>query len=138
MSTGARFAPAATPVTEPFWAATARSELHVQFCLHCDAPYFVPRSFCPRCWSDDVAWRRLSGRGVVASFVVVARPAPGIYEDAPYVVALVELAEGVRMMTNLAGVAPEPDAVAVGMEVRVDFERRGELMVPVFRPGSGA
>ena len=133
----ARFVPAPTPVTEPFWAATARHELQIQFCVRCDAPYFVPRSFCPRCWCDEVQWRPVSGRGVVASYVIVARPTPTIYEDAPYVVALVELAEGVRMMSNLVGVPPEPARIDIGMEVAVDFEPRGELTVPVFRPVDG-
>ncbi len=62
------------------------------------------------------------------------RPAPGFDDDVPYAIAVVQLAEGPRMMTNLVGVAPTPEALVLDMELRVAFEQRGEVTLPVFTP----
>jgi uncharacterized OB-fold protein len=87
---------------------------------------------CRYCSSTDLEWTRLSGRGSVYSFTVVDRP-PADGLPPGYVLALVDLDEGVRMMTHIVGT--ENAAVRVGMPVEVDFRRASdEIALPVFRP----
>jgi len=124
--------PRATPETQPFWEGTAAGELRLQRCASCDAHYFPPRPFCPTCLSDDVTWERVSGRGRLHSYVINHRPAPGF--EAPYAIAVVELAEGPRMMSNIVGVENTPENLVLDMALEVDFEPRGEMALPVFRP----
>jgi uncharacterized OB-fold protein len=87
---------------------------------------------CSHCWSTALVWRRPSGAGVLKTFSVVQRGSGGFAALAPYVVALVELAEGPTMMTNVVGT--DPERIAIGMDLRLDFEERNERTVPVFRP----
>jgi uncharacterized OB-fold protein len=124
------FVPTSTPVSEPFWAGAREGELRMQECLSCRRFYFYPRSFCPRCGGVHVEWRTLSGQGRVASYVIHHRREPD-GSKATRVVALVEVDEGPRMMTNLVGV-DEP--IVIGMRVSVEFERRGPVVLPVFSP----
>ena len=120
--------------TRGFWEALARHELYVQRCRSCGTTRFYPRSVCPACLSSDTEWLRSSGRGTVYSFTVTHQnQAPGFREELPYVLAIVELDEGVRMMTNVVGCAP--DAVRVGMPVQVVFEDvTAEITLAKFRP----
>jgi len=122
--------------TRGFWEALARHELYVQRCRACDTTRFYPRAVCPACLSSATEWVRASGRGTVYSFTVTHQnQAPGFREELPYVLAIVELAEGVRMMTNVVGCAP--DAVRIGMPVEVAFDDvTPEITLPKFRPVS--
>lgn len=115
--------------TQPFWDGIAAGQLRLQRCRACARFVFYPRSICPHCMSAELEWVDADGAGVVHSYTVVHRAAPGFAEEAPYVVALVELVEGVRMLTRLLGVSPE-DA-RVGMSVRVAIE--GDPALPYFR-----
>ena len=119
-----------------YWEALARHELYFQRCRDCGTKRFYPRALCPVCLSSATEWVRASGRGVVYSFTVTYQnQAPGFREEVPYVLAIVELDEGVRMMTNVVGCAP--DAVRVGMEVEVVFEDvTAEITLAKFRPVS--
>ncbi len=119
-----------------YWEALARHELYFQRCRDCGTKRFYPRALCPVCLSSATEWVRASGRGVVYSFTVTYQnQAPGFREELPYVLAIVELDEGVRMMTNVVGCAP--DAVRVGMPVQVVFEDvTAEITLPKFRPAS--
>ena len=127
-------APVPTPETQPYWDAAAAGELRIQRCADCGIAYFYPRPICPSCGSGNVEWFTASGRATLYSYVINHRPAPGFEADAPYAIAVVQLAEGPRMMTNLVGVAPTPEALELDMELRVAFEQRGELSLPVFTP----
>lgn len=129
-------APVPTPETQPFWDATASGELRLQRCRPCDSHYFPPRPFCPTCLSDDVVWEPVSGRARLHSYVINHRPAPGWTE--PYAIAVVELEEGPRMMSNIVEVDQTPEALVLDMDLEVTFEARGEMMLPVFRPTSPA
>ena len=131
-------APRPTPETAPFWDGCAAGELRIQWCKPCGAAYFYPRPFCPRCGSDEVEWMRASGRARLYSYVINQRPAPGFAGDAPYAIAVVELEEGPRMMTNIVGVANTPENLVLDMPLRVTFERRGEVSLPMFEPAGGA
>ncbi|UBU11221.1 Zn-ribbon domain-containing OB-fold protein [Nonomuraea gerenzanensis] len=131
-------APKPTPETQPFWDGTAAGELRIQRCEPCARHYFYPRPSCPRCGGDQVGWVRASGRATLYSYVINHRPAPGFEDEAPYAIAVVELEEGVRMMTNIVGVPNTPEHLKLDMELRVVFERRGDVSVPLFEPAGGA
>jgi uncharacterized OB-fold protein len=119
-----------------FWEACARHELYFQRCRRCSTQRFYPRAVCPTCLSDAVQWVRASGRGTVWSFTVTHQnQAPGFREELPYVLAIVELAEGPRLVTNVVGC--DPGAVRIGMPVEVVFEDvTPEITLPRFRPAS--
>ena len=120
--------------TEPYWAAAREHRLVMPHCKDCGYYHFYPRTLCPRCSSARLAWTDCSGRGVVYSFTVVHRaPSPTFASAVPYVVAAVKLDEGPNLMTNIVGCAP--DAVRIGMPVRVTFHRASdEITLPVFEP----
>ena len=117
-----------------YWEALARHELYLQRCRDCGTKRFPPRAVCPACLSSASAWVRASGRGTVYTFTVTHQnQAPGFREEVPYVLAVVELAEGPRLMTNIVGCAP--DAVRIGMPVEVVFEVvTPEITLAKFRP----
>ena len=130
-------APLPTPETQPYWDGCAAGELRLQRCTHCDAHYFPPRPFCPDCLSDEVHWEALSGRGTLHTYVINHRAAPGF--EAPYAIALVQLEEGPRLMSNIVGVDQTPEALVLDMALEVTFEARGDVHVPLFRPaGAGS
>ena len=129
--------PTATPETRPFWEACDRGELWIQHCHGCAKSYFYPRPACPSCGLvEAVAWIRCSGRAKLHSYVISHLSAPGYEGETPYVIAVVELEEGPRMMTNLVGVAPDPEGLELDIELEVEFEKRGAGAVPVFRLAS--
>ena len=135
MSTKA--APVPTPETQPYWDGCAAGELRLQRCTHCDAHYFPPRPFCPDCLSDEVTWEALSGRGTLHTYVINHRAAPGF--EAPYAIAVVQLEEGPRLMSNIVGLDQTPEALVLDMALEVTFEARGDVTVPLFRPvGTGS
>lgn len=125
--------PVPTPETDFFWAGTLAGELRIQRCNNCARYYFYPRPFCRYCQSRDVEWRRVSGNGRLISYVINYRPVPPASPGEPQVIALVELDEGPRMLTNIVGVDPEPPNLPLDGRVRVEFEPRGGQALPVFR-----
>lgn len=122
------------PFSKAFWEGCRRHELVLQKCGTCGKFRYYPRPFCPECRSPEFEWTRCSGRGTVYSFTVVHRPLTRWFKDKmPLVCAIVELEEGTRMMSDVVGV--DPDAVTVGMPVRVEFEDvTDEITLPMFRP----
>ncbi|MGH3096524.1 MAG: Zn-ribbon domain-containing OB-fold protein [Streptosporangiales bacterium] len=132
----AKAVPVPTPETQRFWDGTRDDELWIQRCDSCGSAYFYPRPSCPRCGSEDVAWMRASGRARLYSYVISYLPAPGFEDDVPYVIAIVELVEGPRMMTNIVGVDPDPDRLVLDMPLRVRFTQRGEVSLPMFAPAA--
>jgi len=125
--------PKATPETRPFWEGCKVHELRVMHCTDCGHTYLYPRPFCPRCFSDRTEWRRASGRGKLHTFVINHRPAPNF--EAPYIIAIIELDEGPRLMSNLVGVEPDPAKLRVDTPVEVVFEDvTDEITLPKFRP----
>ncbi|HEX8805264.1 MAG TPA: OB-fold domain-containing protein [Acidimicrobiales bacterium] len=119
----------------PFWDATRDQRLVLPWCTACDAPFWYPREVCPRCLSPDVTWRPARGDGVVYAVSAHHRPGPGRDPaDGPYAVALVDLAEGVRIMGNVVGVPA--DDVAVGAAVHVTWLPLSDgRHLPQFTPG---
>lgn len=121
-------------LSQPFFDWCAQGELRAPRCLACETFRFYPTVLCPKCHAPEFEWARLSDEAEVYSYTVVHRPlVPSLREKAPYVVAVVEFPEGIRMMTNIVGC--EPDDVSVGMNVTVEFTRSwDERDIPVFRP----
>ena len=117
-----------------YWEACQRRELVIQRCGACGTLRHYPRALCPRCLSDAVEWVRCSGRGTVYTFTVTHQnQAPGFRDALPYVLAYVELDEGVRLLTNIVECAPE--AVRIGLAVEVVFEdATPAVTLPKFRP----
>ncbi|MGW3916355.1 Zn-ribbon domain-containing OB-fold protein [Streptomyces sp. NPDC005070] len=125
--------PEADAFTRPYWDAAAEGRLLIRYCAACDRVHHYPREFCPHCWSEDVSWRPASGRATLYTWSVVHRnDLPPFGERVPYAAAVVDLAEGPRMMTEVIGC--EEAALRIGMELEVAF-RAG---IPVFRPASRA
>jgi uncharacterized protein len=131
-----RLEPPVGPDSGPFWEATREGRLLVQWCTACDRGVFYPRAFCPHCGSPRSAleWRTAGGRATVYAASVEHRPAPGGFSGGePYCVALVDLREGVRMMTNIVGCPP--DDVRSGLAVAVTWEQLSDgRRLPLFRP----
>jgi len=128
-------APAANFETQPFWDGCARGQLLLQKCGGCGAYRHPPAPMCPECLSTRHEWVEASGRGTVYTFVVVRETrARGWDQLVPYVTAVVTLAEGPRMLTNIVDVAAED--VKIDMPVQVTFvEAEGsETRLPLFRP----
>lgn len=125
--------------TRPYWEGVARGELRIQRCETCGRHVFYPRALCPHCYAEQLVWVTASGDGVIYSYTVVHRAFGPFAAQTPYVVALVELTEGVRMLTRIVG--SEAEAIRIGAAVRVTFEEvapggeDGEtpLILPYFR-----
>ena len=126
--------PVPTPETQPFWDGCAAGELRIQRCTDCGKPYFYPRPVCPNCGSGNVEWFTASGRATLYSYVINHRAAPGFADDAPYAIAVVQLEEGPRMMSNIIGLPATPEALVLDMPLEVTFEPRGDVMLPQFKP----
>lgn len=118
----------------PWWEALARHELYIQKCRACGELRYYPRALCPSCMSSQVQWIKCSGRGKVYTFTTTYQnQAAGFRESLPYIMAYVELEEGVKMLTNLVDCPPEQ--ARIGMPVEVVFEDvTPEVTLAKFRP----
>jgi uncharacterized protein len=143
----ARFEPPVGQESGPYWEATREGRLLVQWCTACDRGVFYPRAFCPYCpptgeaagtrrLGDTLEWREASGRATVHAAVVEHRPeAAGVSFSGgePYCIALIDLEEGVRMMTNIVGCPPSD--VHSGMAVTVSWQPLSDgRQLALFRP----
>lgn len=130
--------PRPSPESVPYWQAAREHRLDLPRCNACGKFWFPPSQSCPHCLAADFAWTPVSGLGKVFSFVTYHRVYhPGFAKDVPYVVALVELAEGPRLLTNIVGVPP--DDVSCDMPVKVVFDDFDETVsVPKFAPLNAA
>ena len=124
-------APAIHPDNEAFWEGVKRGELVFQRCKGCGSWCHPPRPMCPNCRSTEKEWSPSTGKGTVHSWVTYQEsPHPGF--KAPYAVVLVELEEGVRVVSNLVDVQLEE--IVVGMPVEVVFDPvTEERVLPKFR-----
>lgn len=109
-----------------------KGQLHLQFCLDCNRYIFYPRSLCPYCWGTNVSWRELSGKGQVFTYTIVNISAlPEFNEKTPYIFAVIELDEGIRMPANIIDCSPEQ--ITIGMSVEATFKYEGGKKLPVFK-----
>ena len=125
--------PIPTPETQDFWDGAKREELRLQKCDACRAVIFPPRPLCPACSTREVSSFTARGQARLYSYVINERPAPGF--DAPYAIAIVELDEGPRMMTNIVNCEQTPEALVLDMPLEVIFEPiTEEISLPKFQP----
>lgn len=130
-----RLQPEASEAAQHFWDATKQRRYLVQWCGACARPIFYPRDVCPHCLgAGDLAWRESKGTGTVYAVSVQHRPAnPTMADAVPYAVALVDLDDGIRLMTNVVGC--EPDTVVVGQAVELTWEALPDgRNLPLFQP----
>ena len=126
------FLPRITEDSQPFWEGCAQHRLMFQRCAHCGQPRLPASFLCPRCLSRQYAWEPSAGRGSIYSFVVFRRAFhPALANRVPYVVASVDLEEGVRLLTNIVNYGTTQ--IKCGAEVMVDFIDAGDgVTLPVF------
>jgi uncharacterized protein len=137
MSESARARPIPTPETQHYWDGAAAGELRLQRCSACANVYFPPRPFCPACASRQVEVFAASGKATLYSYIINHRAAPGF--TAPYAVAVVQLAEGPRLMSNIVDCPQTPEALVLDMPLEVVFQKLDDkITLPVFRPAKGA
>jgi uncharacterized OB-fold protein len=121
--------------SEFYWNKTSQEQLWLRKCNRCSEAYFYPRDISPCCFSRDTEWTQSSGRGRLYAFSIIYRsPNQGFQEEAPFIVAIIELEEGPRMTSNIVGVdTPSPDKLRIGMPVTVVFDKiTDELSLPKF------
>jgi uncharacterized protein len=126
--------PRPAPESVPYWQAARQQRLELPRCNACGKFWFPPSRGRPHCLAADFAWTAVSGVGKVFSFVTFHRVYhPAFAQEVPYVVALIELEEGPRLLSNIVGIAPE--AVSCDMPVKVVFDNVAEgVVVPKFTP----
>lgn len=133
MAEPGRIIPKPTPESEHYWEGTRQGELRIQACNSCSENYFPPRPFCPKCGSRDVKVVKASGKGRLYSYIINHLPSPGF--TPPFTVAIVELDEGPRLMTNLLEIEPDPEKLELDMPLEVTFEKlNDEISLPQFKP----
>lgn len=121
--------------TQPFWEACRRGILEAASCKNCGHLFLPAGPVCPRCWSDHLDREALSGHGEIVAFTIYRQT---YYPEfpAPYVLALIALKEGPRLVSNIVDCAPEE--LATGLRVRVRFQARGDFIAPLFAPADAA
>jgi uncharacterized OB-fold protein len=123
--------PVRTNINRGFWEGAEEGELRVQRCVACAQLRYPPASHCPRCLSGEWAWQAVSGRGEVLSYIVIhQRYHPAWADRVPYNVAIVQLDEGPRMISNVLPL--NRSDISVGMPVRVVFDNEDGVRVPRF------
>jgi uncharacterized OB-fold protein len=123
-----------TPVSKPFYKGAREHKLLVQRCKDCKENIFYPKSVCPHCLSSDLEWFESSGKGKVYTYTIVEAAAPEAFQEAiPYVIGVIDLVEGVRMLSWIVDCPKEE--VKCDMDVEVSFkDLNDEIALPVFRP----
>ncbi|MDE3074773.1 MAG: Zn-ribbon domain-containing OB-fold protein [Chloroflexota bacterium] len=126
--------PAASALTQPYWDGARQHKLMFQQCRACGTNWHPPMPICPECHSRDIGWIEAGGHGIVYSFTIVHHPThPAFQEKVPYVVAIVQLDEGPRVVTNILNC--DVHAVHGGMSVSVTYQDvTDSLSLPQFEP----
>jgi uncharacterized OB-fold protein len=124
-------------LSRPFWEAAANQRLVLQYCVRTGRFQHYPRPVSIYCGGRELEWREVSGKGSLYAFTITRRPPPAFAGQEPYVVALVDLDEGVRFMSSLVNC--DINQVRTGMRVRVTW-RQGDApsVFPLFEPYDGA
>lgn len=132
-TTRPRFAPTPTPETKHFWEGTKEHKLLLQKCSDCGTVYFPPRPFCPHNGSTNIEIVEASGDAKLVSYMINQRPHPSF--DGPYAIAVVQLAEGPFMMSNIVNCEQTPETLQLDMALTVTFEKlNDDITLPLFQP----
>lgn len=128
--------PALTPLSMPFWEGASKHELKMQKCKSCGTFFWYPRAWCVECGSRDYEWVATKGKGKLHSFSIVrqvVQNSSGFETDLPYVLGMVDLEEGPRMIAQIFGM--KPDEAKIGEKVFVNFVDVNDMMsIPYFKP----
>jgi len=126
--------PTPSPESQPFWDGARAHRLLVQKCRDCATHWHPPSTICPACGSRAHEWIASSGKGTVFSFVTYHRLYnTGWKDELPYVVAVIELEEGARFLSNIVGI--DPADIVCDMAVEAIFEDvTPDVTLPKFRP----
>jgi uncharacterized OB-fold protein len=125
--------PLPTPETQHFWDGLKRGELLLQRDKDTGEVYFPPRPFTPGTGNTNIEVFKASGKAILYSYVIHANPAPGF--TPPYAIAVVQLAEGPRMMTNIVDCDQTPEALVLDMPLELAPTQLDEnITLPLFRP----
>ena len=129
-----------TPETKPFWDGLREQKLMLPKCGDCSRVFFYPRIICPHCQSRNVGWIQGSGRGKLHSFEIAYQTISRAFKvKPPYVLAMIELEEGPRMLSNLIDIEPDPKKIKCDMPVEIVYQKMtDEVTLPLFRPSGGA
>ena len=129
-----------TPEAKPYWDGLREQKLMLPRCRACQRAFLYPRVLCPFCHGSDIEWVQASGRGKLYSFEIAYQTISKAFKvKPPYVLAMIELEEGPRMMSNLVGIEPDPKRIACDMPVEIVFEKlTDEITLPLFKPAGGA
>ena len=125
-----------TPEAKPYWEGARDGKLMIPTCRACGKSFMYPRVRCPFCASRDIAWMQASGRGRLYSFAIAHQILNKAFKvKTPLVLAMVELEEGPRLLTNLVNVEPDPNKLRCDMPVEVVFEKlTDQVSLPMFQP----
>jgi uncharacterized OB-fold protein len=134
MSSYTKPLPVPSKWSQPFWDGTKQHKLLLKRCSKCGTIDHPPYLYCTECLAEEHEWIETSGRGKIYAFTTVMLGAPLPFtDDIPYTIAMVDLAEGPRMLTNI--VEAKPEELSIGMEVEVVFDNvTEEISLPRFRP----
>lgn len=127
--------PELTPENTSFWTGGAEGKLMIAFCSGCAHAIHPPQLVCPKCWSEAVEARAVSGTGIVYSYTVNHQPwAPGM--QVPFALAVVDVdgAPGVRVTAEVVNAGPE--SVAIGQAMRVRFAQIDDIWFPQWEPAA--
>jgi uncharacterized OB-fold protein len=135
--TASKPVPIPDDISAPFFNGARDGKLMLQHCTACDRWSFPVRERCPHCFAAKPEWRAASGRGTLYTFTIMHQVMnPGFVSAVPYNVAQVDLAEGVRMVSNVIGI--DNDQLRIGMALEVVFEDVGDnTRIPKFRSVAG-
>lgn len=127
-----------TPEAQPYWDGLKENKLMLPKCDDCGKPFFYPRVLCPNCHSRNISWMQASGRGKLYSFQIAHRSLNRAFKvELPCVMAMIELEEGPRMLSNLINIEPDPNVVKCDMPVEVVFEKQNDdITLALFQPAT--
>lgn len=123
------------PTNQVFFDGANEGKLMLPRCTTCNKVHFYPRILCPYCHSSQIEWFEASGTGFIHTYAVQHRAFGGWADEAPFVTAYIDLAEGDRIFTVLRGVDPEkPEEIEIGARVQVEFEQAtDDIAIPFWR-----
>lgn len=117
--------------SKPYWSGLQEGKLLIQYCDDCCQSIFYPRTLCPNCFSENIRWQEASGFGKIYSYTVVHQAFGPFRKETPFVVGIVELDEGVRMMTRFLG---KREDIVIDKRVSVVFtEIEENVVLPYFQ-----
>jgi uncharacterized OB-fold protein len=130
--------PNISAANRPHWAAAKNHKLTYQQCLDCGSWIYPIAPMCQACWSERFEWRPVSGEGKISSWIVVRRAFhPAFQNEIPYVVAEVDLAEGIRVLAPVVNI--EPEQLRASLPVRARFmDRSDDVSLLQFEPAKPA